>query len=127
LVKNVNKTPDLLDFFIFKGLLHNYLDIKPNIEIASDHIPSRTHILTRQQPPKLHKSKRNWEVLGNQIEGNLQLDISPKTAEEIEEAITEFNNAMEKAVGVQHQTTTLKLNIRNSHGKSRTKLRKNEN
>jgi hypothetical protein len=30
-----NKTPDLLDFFIFKGLSHNSLDTKPNLETAS--------------------------------------------------------------------------------------------
>jgi hypothetical protein len=44
-------TPDLLDFYIFKGLSKNYLDIKPNVEIASDRIPIvatiSTHILTR--------------------------------------------------------------------------------
>jgi hypothetical protein len=36
---NVNKTQDPIDFFIFKWLLHNHLDITPNLEIASDHTP----------------------------------------------------------------------------------------
>jgi hypothetical protein len=45
----INKTLDLLDFFIFKGLPHNSLDIGPNLVIASDH----THL----EPPKLHNSQ----------------------------------------------------------------------
>jgi hypothetical protein len=50
---DINKTPDLLDFFIFKGLPHNSLDTKPNLEIVSDHIPIittiSTHIITRKK------------------------------------------------------------------------------
>jgi hypothetical protein len=30
-------------------------------------------------------------------------------------------------LGAQHQTTNLKINIRDTHGKSMTKLRNNEN
>lgn len=36
---DVNKTPDLIDFFVFNGLSHNYLSIKSNLELASDHTP----------------------------------------------------------------------------------------
>jgi hypothetical protein len=59
---DINKTPDLLDFFIFKVLLHNSLDIRPNLEIASDHTPIIATISTHnaskttktaQQPNKL--------------------------------------------------------------------------
>jgi hypothetical protein len=88
---DVNRTPDLIDFFIFKGLSHNYLDIKPNLEIASDHTPIiatiSTHILTRKQPSKLHTRNINWDVFRNQIDENLRLNIPLKTAEEIQEAI----------------------------------------
>jgi hypothetical protein len=50
-----------------------------------------------------------------------------KTAKNIEEAITEFTNLIIRELGAQHQTTNIKLNIPNAHGKSRNKLRKNEN
>jgi hypothetical protein len=72
---DINKTPDLLDFFIFKGLLHNSLYIRPNLEIASDHTPIiatiSTHIITHQKPPKLHNSQTNWEAFRTEIEENL--------------------------------------------------------
>jgi hypothetical protein len=93
--------PDLLDFFIFKGLLHNSLDIRPNLEIASDHIPIiatiSTHIITRQKPPKLHNSQINWEALRTQIEENLLVNIPLKTAKDNEETNAEFTNVTQKA------------------------------
>jgi hypothetical protein len=96
---DINKTPDLLDFFIFKGLVHNS-DIKPNLEIPSDHIPIiaaiSTHIITRQKPPKLHNSKTKWEAFRNEIEENLRLNIPLKTAKDIEESIAEFTNVIQK-------------------------------
>jgi hypothetical protein len=60
---DINKIPDLVDIFIFKLLERNFLDIKPNLEIASDHIPIiatiSTHIITHRKPSELHNSKKN--------------------------------------------------------------------
>jgi hypothetical protein len=96
LTNRCQQTPDLIDFFIFKGLSHNYLDIKPNLEIASDHTPIiatiSTHTVTRKQPPKLRNRNTNWDVFRNQIEENLRLNIPLKAAEKIKEAIEKFNN-----------------------------------
>jgi hypothetical protein len=98
---DINKTPDILDFFIFKWLSYNSLDIRPNLEIASDHIPIiatiSTHIITQQKPPKLHNSQTNWETFRTQIEENLRLNIQLKTVKDIEEAIAEFTNIIQKA------------------------------
>jgi hypothetical protein len=58
-----------------------------------------------------------------EIEQNLRLKIPLKIAKEIEEAITEFNNVIKRRLGTQQQTTNLKRNVRNTHGKSRAKLR----
>jgi hypothetical protein len=97
----INKTPDLLDFFIFKSLSHNFLDIRPNLEIVSDHTPIiatiSTHIITHQKPPKLHNSKTHWEAFRNEIEDNLRLSFPLETAKGIEKAIAEFFNVMQEA------------------------------
>jgi hypothetical protein len=57
----------LLGFFILKGLSRNYLDIQTNLEIAADHTPIiatiSTHIITRQQQPKLHNSRTTGKYL----------------------------------------------------------------
>jgi hypothetical protein len=92
---DVTKTPDLRDYFVFKLLSHNYLGIKTNLEISSDHTPIittiGTHIITGQQPLKLHNSKTIWEAFRTEIEENLGQNIPFKTAEEVEDAITQFN------------------------------------
>jgi hypothetical protein len=73
-LKDNHRTHDLLDFFTFKGLSHNSLDIRPNLEIALDHTPTiatiSTHIINKK-PPKLHNSQTNWEVFRTQMEENL--------------------------------------------------------
>jgi hypothetical protein len=79
---------DLLHFFIFKGPSHNSLDIRPNLEIASD---------LSWKPPKLHNSQTNWETFRTQIKENLWLNIPLKTAKDIEEAIAVFTNIIQKA------------------------------
>jgi hypothetical protein len=65
-----NKTPDLLDFFAFKGLSHNSLDTRPSLEIASDHTPIIATISTHNSP-KLHNSQTNWEAFRTEIKENL--------------------------------------------------------
>jgi hypothetical protein len=100
------KNPDLLSFFIFKGLSHNPLDIRPNLEAALDHTPIiatiSTHILYNS-----HNSETNWESFRTQIEENLRLNIALKTAKDIEEDIAEFNNVIQKRLGAQQYTTNL--------------------
>jgi hypothetical protein len=55
-----------------------------------------THIITRQNPPKLHNSKLNWKAFRTQIGENLRLSIPLETAKDIEEATAEFNNVIQK-------------------------------
>jgi hypothetical protein len=85
---DINKTQDLLDLFTFKRLLHNSLDKKLNLEIASDHTPIMTtistHIITHQKPRKLHNSQTNWEAFRAQIEENFRLNIPLKTTKDNE-------------------------------------------
>jgi hypothetical protein len=44
---DINKTSDLLYFFILKGLSCNSLDIRPDLQIASDHKPVNATVNTR--------------------------------------------------------------------------------
>jgi hypothetical protein len=101
LTNKCHQNPNLLDFFIFKLLPNNYLDTKINLEIALHRTPkiatNSKQVTTCQQPPKLHNSKTNWEAFRTEIEGNLGLNIQFKTAEEIEEAITQFSKVIQKA------------------------------
>jgi hypothetical protein len=87
-------------FFIFKGLSHNSLYIRHNLQTASITpiiATISTHIITHQKLPKLHNSQTNWEAFRTQIEENLRPNIQLKTAKDIQEAIAKFNNIIQKA------------------------------
>jgi hypothetical protein len=62
---DINKTPDLLDFFIFKGLSRNSLDIRPNLEIASDHTPIIATISTHIISTETTKIARQQNKMGS--------------------------------------------------------------
>jgi hypothetical protein len=80
--------------------LNPIYSVKPNLEIASVHTAMigtiSTPIIIRQQPPKLHNSKTNLEAFITQIGEKLRPNIPPKTAEDIDQAITELNNVIQK-------------------------------
>jgi hypothetical protein len=80
-----------------------------------------------KKPPKLHNNQTNWEAFRNQIEENLLLNIPLETAKDIEEAIAEFTTVIQKAAWSETPDDKPQINIRNTHGKSWTKLRKYEN
>jgi hypothetical protein len=69
------------------------LDVRPNLEIASDHTPIiatiSTYLKTHQKPPKLHNSQTNWEAFRTQIEETLRLNIPLETVKHFEEVIDE--------------------------------------
>jgi hypothetical protein len=97
LLANRNKNSDIVEFFIFKELLHNCLDIKPNLEIVLENT-SKIVTLVRQLPPESRNNKTNRRTFRNEIEENLLLNIPLKTAEGIEQATAAFNNVVQTAV-----------------------------
>ncbi|PNF14490.1 hypothetical protein B7P43_G16423 [Cryptotermes secundus] len=60
------KTPDLLDFFVTKGLSSTYADVTPSFELSSDHTPViatiSSSVIHKQPTPKLHNNKTNWDT-----------------------------------------------------------------
>lgn len=89
-----HKIPDLLDFFITKGVSPNFTDIESNGDLSSDHTPviatiSAT-IIKRTPKPSLYTNKTNWELFREIVNENLQLHISLKTTQEVEEATNFF-------------------------------------
>jgi CMP-N-acetylneuraminic acid synthetase len=56
-----------------------------------------THIITHQTSAELHNSQTNGKEIRTQIEENLRLNIPLKTTKDIEEAIAEYTNVIQKA------------------------------
>jgi hypothetical protein len=61
-----NKLPDLLDFFIYKGIATHYSQIEPNHELSSDHTPViatlSTHVINKPKIPMLITNGTNWAL-----------------------------------------------------------------
>lgn len=85
-----NKKPDLLDFFIFGGLSRNYLKAESCHDSNSDHTPViltiSTTLISYEEPETLFNKFTDWEGLREHIEETIQLNISLKTPEEVEDA-----------------------------------------
>jgi hypothetical protein len=60
-----NKLPDLLDFFLSKGISSHYVDIVSNLDLPSDHTPIigtiSTTIIYRSPKPSLYTKHTDWE------------------------------------------------------------------
>ena len=60
---DMNKTPDLSDFCVTKGISKNYMRIESNLKLSSDHsqviLTISAHVLYNKKQPKLHNKSTN--------------------------------------------------------------------
>lgn len=95
------KQPDLLDFFVINGISSSYTDIIPSYDLSSDHTPIiatiSTSVIKITKPLKLCSSKTNWDSYKKEITNNLNLNISLKTPDEIEEATGNLISTLQEA------------------------------
>lgn len=96
-----DKLPDLLDFFITKGIAAGYLAIESNLDLYSDHTPviatvSGT-IIEKDRIERLYNKRTNWEYYKHQIEQKINLNIPLKTEPDVELAINHLNNIIQES------------------------------
>lgn len=87
------KIPDLIDFFILKGINSNYTDIEATEELSSDHTPiiltvSQT-VIRKQKPSTLVNVHTDWDGFKNDLDRRINLKSPLKTIEQLE---TELQN-----------------------------------
>jgi hypothetical protein len=106
-----NKIPDLLDFFVTKGIAPELMEVVPSLDLSSDHTPIIAIIgceATHKSPrTKLHNKKTNWEEYRTQIQNKINLRVSLKTPREIDSALTTLVNTLKQAT--QDATPTPKI------------------
>ena len=95
------KTPDLLDFFVTKGLSSTYADVTPSFELSSDHTPViatiSSSVIYKQPTPKLHNNKTNWDTYREIIDNNINLSIRIKTPEDLNTTLKTLIDTLQKA------------------------------
>ncbi|XP_018405166.1 PREDICTED: RNA-directed DNA polymerase from mobile element jockey-like, partial [Cyphomyrmex costatus] len=106
---DLNKTPDLLDFAVVKGICPERLIAESCLDLNSDHSPIiisfNAHILIQPKMLHLTNKKTDWAKYKELLNHNLSCNISLKTIEELEKAIDEFNLQILNAAKVATPTT----------------------
>ena len=96
-----NKIPDLLDFFVTKGISSGYTDSHPRYDPTSDRSPViatiSTTTITRKPTPRLHNSKTNCETYRQTIQEDVKLSIKLKDHEHIEMETNNLINMLQNA------------------------------
>jgi hypothetical protein len=77
-----NKTPDLLDFALMKGISDIYMKIERNLDLVSDHsaitVTLSTHAILKESIPKLCTKNTDWNKFGDIINSSIKLNIRLK-------------------------------------------------
>jgi hypothetical protein len=96
-----HKIPDLLDFFITKGISPSYMNIISSYDLSSDHTPIiatlSTIPKTNNPLPSLHNFKTNWEVYRLHIQNNTDLAVRLKSPDDIERETLAFTTLIQQA------------------------------
>jgi hypothetical protein len=91
-----NKLPDLVDFCVTKGIPPASAVAKSCFDLSSDHSPvlitPTTNALPSETPPRLSNQRTSWDIFRHLINERLTLNVSLKTADDIEEAVKFFND-----------------------------------
>ncbi len=60
----MTKTPDVLDFFVCRGITDTYLSVEENYDSEGSHSPIigtiSTTVITKAKTPKLYDKKTDW-------------------------------------------------------------------
>ncbi len=95
------KIPDLLDFFVVKGISNNYVEIESCDDLSSDHTAvmitiSPTIIKTVRQP-SLTNRKTDWDLFRQKIEERINLQIPLRNQDQLDEAAEQFTKMIQEA------------------------------
>lgn len=127
---DVNRTPDLVDFFIVKGLSNLYFDVDSSLDSVSDHTPViatfSTTIIQREPRSTLYNQKTDWYGFAEYLEDEIELKVKLKTVEDIDEATFYITNLIQIAawrttpiLNFSTQKNNIPLEIRNKLAEKR--------
>lgn len=123
---DTKKTPDLLDFFVYKGLSNRYLKVDTCLDSSSDHTPViatiSTTIIEKPTKERLYTKKTDWDAFRDNINENLNLKVKLKTEDDIEKYATTITNLIQTAAWKCTPVTTLERGSKNVPMDIKTKI-----
>ena len=85
---DVNKIPDLLDFFITRKISQNYIKIEEGLELAADHssviLTVSDKVIMKEDNPTLVNRTTNWIGFQDDLSSKIQLNVRLRTTEELD-------------------------------------------
>jgi hypothetical protein len=107
-----NKLPDLLDFFVTRGISQNYLNVTSSLDLSSDHSPViltlSSTITLRECPPLLTNKRTDWDLFRDLVNSSLNLKIPLKNREDLDSAIEIFNSSIQTSAWKSTPTCSIK-------------------
>jgi hypothetical protein len=95
------KIPDLLDFFVTKGVSNGYLEVEDIDDLTSDHSPVimtlSTEIIKKKQKPTLVSKSTDWKLFRERIDDLVKLKVRLKTTQDIDEQAERFVEIIKEA------------------------------
>ncbi|CAG9122199.1 unnamed protein product [Plutella xylostella] len=96
-----NKLPDLLDFFIYKGLQSYYYKIESNFDSTSDHTSVITTmsitVIERSKKPYLYNNKTDWPGFKEYLHDHVDLKLPLKSEDDIDCATEYITSLIQQA------------------------------
>lgn len=85
---DVNKIPDLLDFFISRKVSPNFTEAEENFDLDSDHsaviLTLSDKIIKKEARPALVNKTTDWESFRLELQENINLQVNLRTTEQLE-------------------------------------------
>lgn len=108
------KIPDLVDFFVTKGIYEKFIAVEESFDLSSDHSPVilllGEALIKKEGPPRLTSNRTNWEGFRNDCETNIALNVSLKTPFELEDEVDRFVEAIQRAAWRNTPSRSYKIN-----------------
>jgi hypothetical protein len=93
-----NKLPDLVDFCVTKGIPQDLGVAKACFDLSLVLITLISHAMNQERQPSLSNRPTNWDDFRHLINQRLTLNVPLKSKEDIEAAVTSFNDTVQRAV-----------------------------
>ena len=91
---DLNKLPDLIDFFISKNLSPGFIEVTEEFDLDSDHSPIvltlSAAIIKKGRLPTLTNCHTDWDVFQAELITRINLRVPLTTSDELEEEVLKF-------------------------------------
>lgn len=95
------KVPDLLDFFVIKGISSNYVEAEGLIELTSDHIPVllslSSNVIIKKRKHFLTNKHTDWDLFRTTLEKSISLSMRLKSPTDIELSVKKLTDEIVEA------------------------------